>query len=59
MTQNKPLVVPAEEVKSCCANVYESEWRGLLLGDSFHPGLAPPSGWATCSVSVPASACST
>jgi len=38
MTQNKPLTVPAEEVKSCCANVYESDWARLLLGDSFHPG---------------------
>ena len=25
-------------VKSCCANVYQSEWARLLLGDSFHPG---------------------
>jgi SAM-dependent methyltransferase len=38
MTQNKQLTVPAEEVKSCCANVYESDWARLLLGDSFHPG---------------------
>jgi len=25
-------------LKSCCANVYQSEWARLLLGDSFHPG---------------------
>jgi len=25
-------------VKSCCANVYQSEWARLLLGESFHPG---------------------
>src|SRR6266852_5137366 len=27
-----------QAVKSCCANVYQSEWARLLLGDSFHPG---------------------
>ncbi len=27
-----------EEIKSCCANLYESDWATLLLGDSFHPG---------------------
>ena len=27
-------------LKSCCANVYQSEWTRLLLGDSFHPGGA-------------------
>lgn len=26
------------EVKTCCANVYQSDWAKLLLGDSFHPG---------------------
>ena len=26
------------EVKSCCANVYQSDWARLLLGESFHPG---------------------
>ncbi len=26
------------EVKACCANVYQSDWARLLLGDSFHPG---------------------
>ena len=28
----------SQAVKSCCANVYQSEWARLLLGDSFHPG---------------------
>jgi ubiquinone/menaquinone biosynthesis C-methylase UbiE len=27
-----------EEVKHCCANLYESDAAKLLLGDSFHPG---------------------
>src|SRR5258708_30695765 len=27
-----------QAVKSCCANVYQSEWARLLLRDSFHPG---------------------
>jgi ubiquinone/menaquinone biosynthesis C-methylase UbiE len=26
------------DVKQCCANVYESDFAKLLLGDSFHPG---------------------
>ncbi|MEK7326840.1 MAG: methyltransferase domain-containing protein [Chloroflexota bacterium] len=31
---------PAEAaaLKACCANLYESDWARLLLGDSFHPG---------------------
>lgn len=28
----------AQEIKSCCASVYQSEWARLLLGDTFHPG---------------------
>jgi ubiquinone/menaquinone biosynthesis C-methylase UbiE len=28
----------SEEIKACCAAVYESDWARLLLGDSFHPG---------------------
>jgi SAM-dependent methyltransferase len=28
----------AVELKSCCANLYESNLARLLLGDSFHPG---------------------
>lgn len=27
-----------QTLKSCCANVYQSDWARLLLGDSFHPG---------------------
>jgi arsenite methyltransferase len=27
-----------EEVKQCCASLYESDFAKLLLGDSFHPG---------------------
>ncbi|HZS04439.1 MAG TPA: class I SAM-dependent methyltransferase [Blastocatellia bacterium] len=27
-----------ENVKSCCARLYESDYVKLLLGDSFHPG---------------------
>jgi arsenite methyltransferase len=26
------------DVKSCCADLYASDWARLLLGDSFHPG---------------------
>lgn len=29
---------PSNDVKSCCANLYQSEFACLLLGDSFHPG---------------------
>lgn len=31
---------PAEAatLKTCCANLYASDWARLLLGDSFHPG---------------------
>ena len=28
----------AEEIKSCCATLYESDWANRLLGPSFHPG---------------------
>jgi arsenite methyltransferase len=27
-----------EELKSCCATLYESDFARMLLGDSFHPG---------------------
>jgi len=27
-----------QSLKSCCADVYQSDWARLLLGDSFHPG---------------------
>ena len=26
------------DVKQCCANLYESDFAKLLLGESFHPG---------------------
>lgn len=28
----------AEDLKSCCAALYEKDWVRLLLGDSYHPG---------------------
>lgn len=28
----------ADEIKSCCAALYESDWAKVLLGESFHPG---------------------
>jgi arsenite methyltransferase len=28
----------SEDLKSCCATLYESDFARLLLGDSFHPG---------------------
>lgn len=31
----------AEEIKACCADLYASDWVGLLLGDTFHPGGLP------------------
>src|SRR5438128_1438787 len=31
------ITTPAE-LKQCCANLYESDFGTLLLGDSFHPG---------------------
>jgi ubiquinone/menaquinone biosynthesis C-methylase UbiE len=30
--------VDADEIKTCCAAVYQSDWARLLLGDTFHPG---------------------
>ncbi len=30
--------VPAIDLKSCCADLYQSDLARLLLGDSFHPG---------------------
>ena len=35
-TQTQPA--EAATLKTCCANLYESDWARLLLGDSFHPG---------------------
>lgn len=34
----KPAVVSDEELKQCCARLYESDIARLLLDDSFHPG---------------------
>ena len=34
----KPATVHGEELKQCCARLYESDIARLLLGDSFHPG---------------------
>jgi Methylase involved in ubiquinone/menaquinone biosynthesis len=28
----------AATLKSCCANLYQSDWARLLLGETFHPG---------------------
>ena len=33
-----PTSQASQEVKSCCAALYSSDWARLLLGDSFHPG---------------------
>ncbi|HET8912334.1 MAG TPA: class I SAM-dependent methyltransferase [Ktedonobacteraceae bacterium] len=38
---NKPEIVSKfddQSLKTCCANVYQSDWAKLLLGESFHPG---------------------
>ncbi len=34
----RPAPAAADELKTCCAALYESDWARLLLGDSFHPG---------------------
>ena len=31
-------LLKAVDVKTCCANLYASDWAHILLGDSFHPG---------------------
>jgi arsenite methyltransferase len=39
MGMKRDATIPGDtEVKACCANVYQSDWARLLLGDSFHPG---------------------
>ncbi len=40
MNPERSLPGDAEEIKSCCAAVYQSGWARLVLGDSFHPGGA-------------------
>jgi SAM-dependent methyltransferase len=37
MIETSPTEATAD-LKSCCANLYESDLARLLLGDSFHPG---------------------
>lgn len=32
---------PTNDVKACCATLYESDMARMLLGDSFHPGGLP------------------
>jgi arsenite methyltransferase len=34
------LTASAEEIKSCCAALYQSDLARMLLGESFHPGGA-------------------
>ena len=31
-------LTPNQEIKSCCAAAYSSDWLRLLVGDSMHPG---------------------
>jgi ubiquinone/menaquinone biosynthesis C-methylase UbiE len=37
-SSEKPDVVNSQELKQCCARLYESDIVKLLLGESFHPG---------------------
>jgi len=37
-TRLEPLGTTNTELKTCCANVYQSDWARMILGDSFHPG---------------------
>jgi ubiquinone/menaquinone biosynthesis C-methylase UbiE len=37
-TNNTVNTTSAAEIKACCANIYQSDWTRLILGDSFHPG---------------------
>ena len=32
------MTVNSDDLKSCCARLYESDFVRLLLGESFHPG---------------------
>src|SRR5437764_11686347 len=38
ITDEQRYMSETEEIKSCCATLYESDLVLLLLGDSFHPG---------------------
>jgi ubiquinone/menaquinone biosynthesis C-methylase UbiE len=31
-------VETTEDIKTCCATLYKSDWARIFLGDSFHPG---------------------
>lgn len=33
-----PEIATSQQVKSCCAAAYGSDWARLLIGDSMHPG---------------------
>jgi ubiquinone/menaquinone biosynthesis C-methylase UbiE len=35
---SSPETVKPENIKQCCARLYESDFARMLLGDSFHPG---------------------
>src|SRR5260370_34817694 len=35
---DRPAGAHVNELKSCCAAVYASDWVRQLLGESFHPG---------------------
>jgi arsenite methyltransferase len=37
-TKNGTISVRPEQVKQCCASLYENDLTRFLLGDSFHPG---------------------
>ena len=38
MTKSTVRPSPGQDLKSCCAQLYEQDFVRLLLGDSFHPG---------------------
>lgn len=38
MTAGEPAATTPENIKQCCARIYESDVAKLLLGESFHPG---------------------
>lgn len=38
MTTGLPAGTTASQLKSCCADIYGSDWARLLLGESIHPG---------------------
>jgi ubiquinone/menaquinone biosynthesis C-methylase UbiE len=38
MTAGEPTATAPENIKQCCARLYESDIARLLLGESFHPG---------------------